>query len=102
MLMKKNIYIILSLLLIFSYSIDLYSAEEKSPANNPNANKVSDNEKGSWVAKIEGEPISLKDFNVRFEYYLKSKYFKQPDMIQEARNSMEERNTALKDIIQES
>ena len=55
----------------------------------------------TWVAKIEGEVITLDDFNVRFEYYLKSKYMQQPDMIPRARNSMEERKLAMRDMINE-
>ena len=55
----------------------------------------------SWVAKIDGKTITIEDFNVRFEYYLKSKYFQQPDRIPIARNSMEERKTALRDMIHE-
>ncbi len=55
----------------------------------------------SWVAKIDGKTITIEDFNVRFEYYLKSKYFQQPDMIPMARNNMEERKTALRDMIHE-
>lgn len=57
--------------------------------------------KKAWVAKIENEPITVEDFNVRFEYYLKSKYFQQPDLLPRARNSMEERKSALKDMINE-
>lgn len=54
-----------------------------------------------WVAKIEKEMVTIDDFNVRFEYYLKSKYFQQPELIPIARNSMEERKSALKDMINE-
>jgi len=62
---------------------------------------VNCSKKKKWVAKIEGESISVDDFNVRFEYYLKSKYFQQPDIIPQARNSMEERKAALKEMINE-
>lgn len=59
--------------------------------------------KKGWVAKIEGEKITLDEFNTRFEYYLKSKYMQaqRPDLIPQARNSMEERKAALKDMINE-
>lgn len=59
--------------------------------------------KKDWVAKIEGEKITVEDFNIRFEYYLKSKYMQiqRPDLIPMARNSMEERKAALKDMINE-
>jgi len=54
-----------------------------------------------WVAKIDGEPISLDEFNVRFEYYLKSKYIQNPEYIPKARTDMEERRACLKDMINE-
>ncbi len=62
---------------------------------------VNCSKKKGWVAKIEGDTITLDDFNVRFEYYLKSKYVQQPELIPRARNSMEERKAALKDMINE-
>ncbi len=62
---------------------------------------VNCSKKKGWVAKIEGEVITIDDFNVRFEYYLKSKYAQQPELIPRARNSMEERKAALKDMINE-
>lgn len=62
---------------------------------------VNCSKKKAWVAKIEGETITIDDFNVRFEYYLKSKYTQQPELIPRARNSMEERKAALKDMINE-
>jgi len=54
-----------------------------------------------WVAKINGKKITLDDFNVRFEYYLKSKYIQNPEMIPKARADMEERKACLKDMINE-
>ena len=62
---------------------------------------VNCSKKNKWVAKIEGDTITIDDFNVRFEYYLKSKYVQQPELIPMARNSMEERKAALKDMINE-
>ncbi|MDD5065604.1 MAG: SurA N-terminal domain-containing protein [bacterium] len=57
--------------------------------------------KKQYVAVVEGDSISLDEFNLRFEYYLKSKYFQQPELIPQARNSMEERKLVLKDMINE-
>ncbi len=54
-----------------------------------------------WVAKIDGEPITLDEFNVRFEYYLKSKYIQNPEYIPQARTDMEERRACLKDMVNE-
>ncbi|MBU1077545.1 MAG: SurA N-terminal domain-containing protein [Spirochaetes bacterium] len=84
MKMLKNVFIFTLVLVLF---IGVYSC-----SNNKN-----------WVAKIEGEKISLEEFNTRFEYYLKSKYMQaqRPDLIPQARNSMEERKAALKDMINE-
>ena len=59
------------------------------------------NKKSNYVAMIEDEPITLEEYNVRLEYYLKSKYIERPDLIHKARNNMEERKAALRDIINE-
>ncbi len=60
------------------------------------------NKKAVTVAKIDSQKINLDEFNVRFEYYLKSKYVQQPDYIPRARNDMEERRACLKDMINEN
>ncbi|MBN1898695.1 MAG: SurA N-terminal domain-containing protein [Spirochaetes bacterium] len=54
------------------------------------------------VARIEGNKITLDDFNVRFEYYLKSKYIQAPEYIPTARADMEERMSCLKDMVNEN
>lgn len=79
---RKIIFIIITLLtgLLFSYC----------------------GKKKVWVAKIDGKKITLDDFNVRFEYYLKSKYMQNPEMIPQARADMEERKACLKDMINEA
>ncbi len=53
------------------------------------------------VANVAGEKITLSDFNTRFEYYLQAKYAQQPDLIPQARNSLEERKAVLRDMINE-
>lgn len=57
--------------------------------------------KSQIVAEVEGDKITLDEFNLRFEYYLKSKYYQQPEIIPQARNSMEERKLVLRDMINE-
>lgn len=57
--------------------------------------------KKSHVAVVNGAPVSVEEFNLRFEYYLRSKYYQQPELIPQARNSMEERKTVLKDMVNE-
>jgi hypothetical protein len=53
------------------------------------------------VAVVAGQPVTLEEFNLRFDYYLRSKYYQQPELIPQARNSMEERKAVLKDMINE-
>lgn len=62
---------------------------------------ISCSNSNNWVAKVDGDKITVNDFNVRFDYYLKSKYFQNPELIPQARNNMEERKAALKDMINE-
>ncbi len=57
--------------------------------------------KSQIVAEVEGDKITVDEFNLRFEYYLKSKYYQQPEIIPQARNSMEERKLVLRDMINE-
>lgn len=62
---------------------------------------ISCSNSNNWVAKVDGDKITVSDFNVRFDYYLKSKYFQNPELIPQARNNMDERKAALKDMVNE-
>ncbi len=53
------------------------------------------------VANVNGDKITLDEFNTRFEYYLKTKYAQNPELIPKARNSFEERKAVLRDMINE-
>ncbi len=80
--MKKRLYLIILFILVMS-SITMCGKKEVI------------------VANVAGEKITLADFNTRFEYYLQAKYAQQPQMIPQARNSLEERKAVLRDMINE-
>jgi len=77
---------IILLLIFFSLSLFLFQSCSK---------------KEQWVAKVEGEKISLDDFNFRFDMYLKNAYADAPDLIPLKKNSMEEREAFLKELVNE-